>query len=187
MIQEIARRDLLPFGREVISSSKPFGAPMGALVLHYIPSLLVICLPAGQIYSFILDVEGFPAQFFALASSFGLLWLRYKRPDLRRPYKACLPAVWIRIALSISLILAPFVPRRDLNWRQHLSDVSYSFVGTAVMLLGFTYWYVRFRLHPRLNGRTIQQEVVVLDDGTSVTRFIEVPRDRSKPDVMIER
>lgn len=132
MIQEIARRDLLPFGGEIVSSSKPFGAPMGALLVHYIPSLLVITLPAGQIYSFILDVEGFPAQFFALASSFGLIWLRFKRPDLHRPYKAWLPVVGIRIALSISLIAAPFVPRNGLDWRQHLSDVSYAFVGTTV-------------------------------------------------------
>lgn len=105
---------------------------MGALIVHYIPSVLVICLPAGQIYSFILDVEGFPAQFFALASSLGLIWLRFKRPDLRRPYRAFLPAVWIRIALSTSLILAPFVPRKGSDWREHLSAVSYTFVGTAV-------------------------------------------------------
>lgn len=145
IIQEIARRDLLPFGGKLVSSSQPFGAPMGALLIHYIPSLLVICVPAGQVYSFILDVEGFPAQLFALASSFGLIWLRFKRPDLRRPYKAFLPAVWMRIALSFSLVLAPFVPRKDLNWREHLSDVSYAFVGTAVyvLLLSFRLCHLR--------------------------------------------
>lgn len=105
---------------------------MGALMVHFIPSLLVICLPAGQVYSFILDVEGFPAQLFALASSFGLIWLRFKRPDLRRPYQAFLPGVWVRIALSMALIVAPLVPRKGLNWKQHLSEVSYAYVGTTV-------------------------------------------------------
>jgi hypothetical protein len=131
VIQEIARQGFLPFSR-IISSSKPFNAPLGALVTHYIPSFLVICIPAGNIYSFILDVEGYPGQFFSLASSFGLIWLRFKRPDLRRPYKAFLPAVWLRIALSIALLIAPFVPRDGLNWRQHLSEVSYAFVGTSM-------------------------------------------------------
>ena len=131
MIQEIARQGFLPFA-SVISSSKPFSAPMGALIVHYIPSLLVICLPAGNIYSFILDVEGYPAQAFALASSLGLIWLRSKRPDLHRPYKAFLPAVWTRIALSVALLIAPFVPRKDLNWQEHLSEVSYTFVGISV-------------------------------------------------------
>lgn len=105
---------------------------MGALIVHYIPSLLVITIPTGQVYSFILDVEGFPAQLFALASTFGLLWLRHKRPDLRRPYKAYLSAIWLRVALCFALLLAPFVPRGGLSWRQHLSAVSYSFVGISV-------------------------------------------------------
>lgn len=131
MIQEIARQGFLPFQR-VISSSKPFDAPMGALITHYVPSLLVICIPAGNVYSFILDVEGYPAQLFALAGAFGLIWLRVKRPDLRRPYKASLPAVGLRIVLSIALIIAPFVPRKDLNWKQHLSQVTYAFVGVSM-------------------------------------------------------
>ena len=105
---------------------------MGALIVHYVMSALVICLPAGNVYSLILNVEGYPAQLFALASSFGLIWLRFKRPDLRRPYKAWLSAVGIRSALSIALLIAPFMPRKDLTWREHLSQVSYTFVGLSV-------------------------------------------------------
>ena len=131
MIQEIARQGFLPLPR-LLSSTRPFNAPMGALVTHYIPSLLVITIPTGNVYSFILDAEGYPGQMFALATSFGLLWLRHERPDLKRPYKAFLPAVWLRIALSVALLAAPFVPRQGLNWKQHLSQVSYAFVGTAV-------------------------------------------------------
>jgi amino acid transporter len=131
MIQEIARQGTLPLP-DFVSSTKPFHAPMGALIVHFIPSLLVICLPAGNIYSFILDLELFPAQYFVLASAFGLLWLRRKRPELRRPYKAFPPAVWVRIALSVALLVAPFVPRKGLTFLEHLSQVSYAFVGTSM-------------------------------------------------------
>jgi hypothetical protein len=105
---------------------------MGALITHFIPSFLVICIPAANIYSFILDVEGYPGQFFSIAGCLGLLWLRYKRPDLHRPYKAFLPAVAVQVLISIAVIFAPFVPREGLDWKQHLSQVSYAFVGTAV-------------------------------------------------------
>lgn len=105
---------------------------MGALITHFIPSFLVILIPASNIYSFILDVEGYPAQFFAIAGSLGLIWLRYKRPDLKRPYKAFLPAVWFQIAHSVAVLFAPFVPREGLNWGQHLSSVAYAFVGTSM-------------------------------------------------------
>lgn len=131
VVQEIARQGFLPFS-DFISSSKPFGAPMGALITHYIPSFLVISIPAANIYSFILDVEGYPGSFFSIASCVGLIWLRYKRPDLKRPYKAFLPAVGFSIVHSISIILAVFVPREGLNWRQHLSAISYAFVGTSM-------------------------------------------------------
>ncbi|KAI9712437.1 MAG: hypothetical protein M1820_001650 [Bogoriella megaspora] len=157
MIQEIARQDFLPFSR-IIASTKPFNAPMGALVTHYIPSLLVILIPTGNVYSFILNVEGYPANLFALASSFGIIWLRFKRPDLHRPYKAFLPAVWFRIAFSIALLIAPFVPSKELNWRQHLSQVSYAFVGISIL----------------------EEAPEILDDGTTITKLVQVPRG-SKP------
>ena len=100
--------------------------------MHYIPSVLVIGVPAQNIYSFILDVEAYPAQFFGLATSLGLIWLRRARPDLKRPYKAFLPAVWIRIFLSLALIAAPFVPRGGEDGSAHLSRVTYALVGISV-------------------------------------------------------
>lgn len=105
---------------------------MGALIVHFIPSLLVILIPTGNVYSFILNVEGYPAQLYAIAGSFGLIWLRMKRSDLHRPYKAFLPAVWLRIALSVALLVAPFVPRQGVDWSEHLSKVSYALVGTSM-------------------------------------------------------
>lgn len=137
MNQEIARQGLLPFG-EVLSSSQPFGAPLGGLVVHYIPSLIVICIPYKDIYSFILEVEGYPGQIFSLATSVGLLWLRRSRPDLKRPYRAFLPAVWFMVLLSCALLCAPFVPSNDENWKMHLSRVSYALVGISVYVLCFT-------------------------------------------------
>jgi amino acid transporter len=129
--QEIARQGFLPFSR-LLASSRPFNAPMGGLIVHYIPSLLVITIPTGNVYSFILDVEGYPAQFFGLATSLGLIWLRFKRPDLDRPYKAFLPAVGLRIALSLALIAAPFVPRENRDGRSHLFQVTYALVGIGM-------------------------------------------------------
>jgi hypothetical protein len=100
--------------------------------LHYVPSVIVICIPYKDIYSFILEVEGYPAQFSVLATSLGLIWLRGKRPDLTRPYRAYLPAVWFRVLLSLALVCAPFVPRQGEDWNAHLRRVSYALVGISV-------------------------------------------------------
>jgi amino acid transporter len=116
----------------MLSSSKPFGAPMGGLIVHYIPSFLVIAFPPrGDVYNFILDVEGYPGQFAALATSFGLIWLRYKRSDLKRPFKAWIPAVWIRIAICLALIAAPFFPPKDGH-----ADVGFFYATYAIVGIG---------------------------------------------------
>ena len=83
-------------------------------MVHYIPSLVVIIFPpSDDVYSFILEVEGYPRQFIALALSIGLLWLRVKRPDLKRPFKAWRGAIVVMIAMSIALIAAPFFPPQE--------------------------------------------------------------------------
>lgn len=129
--QEIGRTGLLPFSR-LLSSTAPFGSPMGGLIVHYIPSLLVITIPKGDVYSFILEVEGYPAQIFSFAIAFGLLWLRYKRPELHRPYRAWLPTIYVRILLAVALLLAPFFPSATQKESGTLRSAAYAFVGTGM-------------------------------------------------------
>ncbi|KAF5618545.1 high affinity methionine permease [Fusarium sp. NRRL 52700] len=92
MKQEIARQGFLPYS-SLLSSSRPFNSPMGGFVIHYIPSFLVMILPpSDSIYSLILDIDGYAAQLIGLAVAIGLVKLRFQRPDLKRPFKAWMPA-----------------------------------------------------------------------------------------------
>ncbi|KAK1750128.1 amino acid permease-domain-containing protein [Echria macrotheca] len=179
--QEIARQGFLPFS-DFLSSTRPFGAPLGGLIVHYIPSAIVICVPADNIYSFILDVEAYPGQFFALATSFGLIWLRWKRPDLKRPYKAFLPAVWLRIVLSLALVAAPFVPRQGEDAGAHLFRVTYALVGISVILFGVLYWLFLAILLPRWGGYKLEETADVLKDGTTVTKFTRPGQPHAGPE-----
>jgi amino acid transporter len=129
--QEIARQGFLPFSG-ILSSTKPFHSPLGGLLVHFIPSLLVITLPPSkEAYSFILEVEGYPGQVLALAVAAGLIWLRLKRPDLKRPFKAWLPAVGLKILLSLSLLAAPFFPPAHRK-QGELFYATYAIVGVSM-------------------------------------------------------
>ena len=133
--QEIARQGFLPWSK-TLASSRPFDTPLGGLVVHYVPSLLVIFLPPqGDVYSFILDVEGYPGQIFALAVTFGLLLLRRREPRRLRPFKAWLPAVWLRIAVCLALLIAPFIPPPDRKGDVHFFNATYAIVGISVYAL----------------------------------------------------
>jgi amino acid transporter len=128
--QEIARQGFLPFSN-VLSSTKPFGTPLGRFTVHYIPTFLVIVLPPSkEVYSFILEVEGYPAQIISLAVGIGLLWLRHKWPDIKRPFKAWIPAVLLRLVLSLALLAAPLFPP------EHVPEGSICYATYAIVGVG---------------------------------------------------
>jgi amino acid transporter len=149
--------------------------PLGGLVVHYIPSLLVITLPpSNEGYSFILEVEGYPGQVFALASSIGLLWLRYKLPDLKRPFQAWGAAVLLLIALSAALLAGLFYTPKDGQRKGKIWYATYPVVGISIILFGVLYWFVWLKHIPRWRGYRVEEETNVLDDGTPVTSLVHV-------------
>ncbi|OQD70222.1 hypothetical protein PENDEC_c025G02901 [Penicillium decumbens] len=169
--QEIARQGFLPW-QNFLSSSRPFGSPLGGLLVHYIPSLLVITLPPqGDVYNFILDVEGYPGTIFGLATTIGLLILRYKEPHRLRPYKAWLPAVWLRIVVCLALLAAPFIPPPNWQGDVQFFYATYAIVGLGVIAFAVIYWYVWTVLLPRWGGYKLVETVDTLDDGTGVTKL----------------
>ncbi|KAM3509033.1 hypothetical protein MY10362_000822 [Beauveria mimosiformis] len=171
---EIARQGFLPFS-DLLSSTKPFNSPFGGLVVNYIPSFLIIVLPpSGSIYSFILEVEGYAGQLTGLAIAAGLLWLRYKQPDLHRPYKASLFAVAVKLLLGVALLAAPFVPPKE-KYTGGLFYATYAIVGISTVLISIVYWYVWTVLIPRWWGYSLEEEDAILPDGTTITKLIHKP------------
>ncbi|KXH35732.1 methionine permease [Colletotrichum simmondsii] len=171
--QEIARQGFLPFS-DILSSTKPFNSPLGGLFVHYIPSFLVITLPPSRdVYSFILEVEGYPGQILALAIAVGLLWLRVKRPDIKRPFKAFVPAVILRIGLSVALLAAPFFPP-DTKPSNGLFYATYAIIGVSILTAGVLYWYVWTVALPRWGGYKIEEKEEILSDGTTITKLVHI-------------
>ena len=59
--QELAKEGVIPLAK-FWASGWPVGSPSAGLLLHFIPSFIVIvAIPFGDAYNFILDVEGYPA------------------------------------------------------------------------------------------------------------------------------
>ncbi|EJT71334.1 hypothetical protein GGTG_10593 [Gaeumannomyces tritici R3-111a-1] len=172
--QEVARQGLLPFSG-ALSSTRPFGSPLGGLALLLVTSSLVIVLPPSrQVYSFILEVEAYPGQFMALALALGLLWLRHKRPDLKRPFRAWVPAVVLRATLAVALIAAPFFPPTDPP-AGGLWYATYAAVGVSILIFGFIYWYLWTIFIPRWRGYRLEEKTETLADGLTVTKLVHVP------------
>lgn len=132
--QELARTGLLPFSR-LLSTNAPFGSPIGGLIVHYIPSALMLIIPSGDVFSFVLESEGYISQLVSVLIAIGLLRLRFERPDLERPYKAWIPGVIIRLVTAFALLIAPFFPSEAQRAKGVVESAAYALVSLAMSVL----------------------------------------------------
>ncbi|KAI0246927.1 amino acid transporter [Lactifluus subvellereus] len=173
VVQELAKEGIpLPFGNRFWASNWPTqNAPFPGLIAHLIPTVIIIIAPPPQIaYPFILDVSGYPTQIINLFVIVGLFYLRWTKPNLRRPFKVWLPLAFFFLVAVSFLLVAPFLrPANKVGDTPPLPYYLYCLIGISVMVFGVLYWAVwqlvlpsvfRFRLVPRKE---------VLEDGTVIT------------------
>ncbi|KAJ3555599.1 hypothetical protein NM688_g2484 [Phlebia brevispora] len=172
--QELAKEGLpLPLGNRFWASNWPLKTPLPGLLLHWIPSIIVIIAPPPTIaYPFILDVQGYPQQIINLFVVLGLFWLRWKKPHIVRPFKIWLPLAVFFLAASVFLLVAPFIrPANRVGDTPPLPYYLYCLVGIAVMVFSIIYWGAWRVVLPWLFKYKLVPEKRVLKDGTWVTVY----------------
>lgn len=107
--------------------------PANALVVQAVWAS-ILCLSGT--YGQLLDYVIFAVLIFYMLTIAGIFILRKKRPDAERPYKAFgypfLPALYIILAASISIILLLYKPQ-------------YTWPGLIIVLLGIPVYYLKIR------------------------------------------
>ncbi|KIK21107.1 hypothetical protein PISMIDRAFT_29970 [Pisolithus microcarpus 441] len=173
--QELAKEGIpLPLGNKFWASNWPTGkSPLPGLIVHLIPSVIVILGPPMSVaYPFILDVEGYPMQIINFFIVIGLFYLRWKKPDLDRPFKVWWPLAVFYFAAATFLMIAPFLPPTNgVGDTPPLPYYLYCLVGIGVLLFGAAYWAGWRVLLPRVFGYERVPRKEVLEDGTFVTVF----------------
>lgn len=173
--QELAKEGIpLPFGNKFWASNWPTGkSPFPGLIIHLIPSVIVIIAPPPNIaYPFILDVEGYPQQIINLFIVIGLFYLRWKKPGAVRPFKVWWPLAVFFLAAAVFLLVAPFLrPPGGVGDTPPLPYYLYCLVGIAIMVVGVLYWAAWRIILPKIFGYEFVPRKETLDDGTVVTVF----------------
>ncbi|BCS28762.1 uncharacterized protein APUU_70332A [Aspergillus puulaauensis] len=169
--QELAKEGVIPFPT-FWASSWPFGSPSSGLLLHFIPSLIVIvAIPFGDAYNFILDLEGYPSSIINFLVVAGMFYLRWSEPNVPRPFRVWWPVAVFFMAGQAFQVVAPFIRPPGGKGDTSLPYWLYPVVGIAVLLAGVVYWAVWQVLLPWVGRYRLQPEHVVLKDGTTVAVY----------------
>ncbi|KAM0559970.1 hypothetical protein ACHAPJ_003924 [Fusarium lateritium] len=174
---ELAKEGVIPCPR-FWASSWPFGSPSAGLLLHYIPSFIVIvAIPFGNAYNFILDLEGYPSSVINFLVVAGLFYLRWKDPDTPRPFKVWWPIAAFFMAGQGFQLVAPFLrPPGGIGDTPPLPYWLYCVVGIAVLAVSVIYWFVWWVAAPKIGKYKLEPHTEPLADGTNVVVYRRVSK-----------
>lgn len=175
--QELAKEGVIPLPR-FWASSWPFGSPSAGLILHFIPSFIVIvAIPFGNAYNFILDLEGYPGSVINFLVVAGLFYLRWSDAKAHRPFKVWWPIAAFYMVGQAFQLVAPFLrPPGGVGDTPPLPYWLYCVVGIAVLAVSVVYWFVWWVAAPKIGGYKLQPSNEPLQDGTNVVVYRRVPR-----------
>lgn len=169
--QELAKEGVIPFPK-FWASSWPFGSPSAGLLLHFIPSFIVIvAIPFGDAYNFILDLEGYPNSIINFLVVLGLFILRFTHPDISRPFRVWWPVAAFFMAAQAFQLVAPFLRPPGGKGDTSLPYWLYAVGGIIIMAASVVYWFVWWVLLPRIGQYHLEPCHETLKDGTKVVVY----------------
>jgi amino acid transporter len=172
--QELAKEGVIPFPK-FWASTWPFGSPSAGLLLHFIPSFIVIvAIPFGDAYNFILDLEGYPSSVLNFLVVLGLFYLRFKEPHTHRPFKVWWPIAAFFMAAQGFQLVAPFLRPPGGKGDTSLPYWLYAVVGIVILAASIVYWFVWWVLLPKIGRYTLEPRHETLKDGTYVVVYKSV-------------
>ena len=180
LIREIAKEGILPFSR-FWASSWPFKSPSAGLLLHFIPSfIIVVAIPFGSAYNFILNMENYPVSIISVLVTLGLFILRWqerKSPKTarHRPFKVWWPVAAFFLIVQVAQLVAPFLrPPGGVGDTPPLPYWLYCVVSILVMGAAAQYWFVWWKFLPKVCKYSLQPRRETLKDGTNVMVYHRV-------------
>lgn len=113
MIRECGRQGVLPFPK-VWASTRPFGTPLAPYILKWgLTVLMILAPPAGDAFNFIVDLQSYPSNVFAFATTFGLLLIRRRRARLGLPgteFRVWNVVIAFSLAVNVFILAMPWYP-----------------------------------------------------------------------------
>lgn len=113
VIREIGRQGVLPFTPFWVST-KPFGTPLGPYIVKWVITLIMIVSPpAGDAFTFVVNLRSYPEAIFKTAMVIGLFLLRRRRKRNNIPssgFRVWDVAVLFFLLIQVFIMVMPWWP-----------------------------------------------------------------------------
>ncbi|KAJ1970811.1 hypothetical protein H4R35_005642 [Dimargaris xerosporica] len=149
-----AQNQYMPFSDRLVRLHPRFNTPMYCVILQWVLAMVyLLAPPPGEVFEFLVDMQSYPTWLFYGLSLVGLIWLRWRKPLMERPFKVWLPLPAIFILATAFLCIFPFVPPSAIDVPDTgLPYFLSSLLGAMYVLLGIPVWY--FLVHQRYRPRS---------------------------------
>ncbi|TEA10101.1 High-affinity methionine permease [Colletotrichum sidae] len=182
MIREIGRQGVLPFTNFWVST-RPFGTPLGPYLLKWAMTfIMIVAPPAGDAFSFVVDLQTYPSAMFNFAMTYGVFILRRRRRRSgigRSDFRAWDLVVVFFLAIQVFVLAMPWWPPKGGPYAGSVSFwyATYCVVGIGIMIVCGLYYVFWMYLLPKWMGYEIRTEIVeVGNDGANTHRLVKVPK-----------
>jgi amino acid transporter len=182
MIREIGRQGVLPYTPFWVST-KPFGTPFGPYVVKWaITLIMIVAPPAGDAFSFVVNLQSYPNAIFKTAMVIGLVLLRRRRARnniARSEFRVWDVLLGFFFLIQVFIMVMPWWPPKD---GPNSGDYSFWYathcvVGIGIIIACFVYYYFWMKLLPKWKGYEMRSEILDIDEsGANSHRLVKVPK-----------
>ncbi|KAJ5646184.1 hypothetical protein N7490_002556 [Penicillium lividum] len=180
MLRECGRQGVLPW-TNFWTSTKPFGTPLGPYSLKWaLTIIMILAPPAGDAFSFIVDLSVYPGNLFIFVLTIGLIVTRRRRKRLNlepAEYRCWNVALGFSLLCNLFMIAMPWYPP---STGADGGDVSfwyatYCVTGLAIIAFCVFYYYVWVWLLPKWYKYQLRQTIIYGENGITAHRLVKIP------------
>lgn len=170
MNQEIFREGFLP-GSRFFASNHPFGAPMRCLIFPlFLSSAFLLAPTPKNVYSWVVNLEGFPSQLFVGLTCFGIFILRYRsKDDSETIYRTSLVHVAFVTLFALFVVIGSLLSFS--NGKESTGLPNYAYCAMFMLFCCFLYWAFKFQILPRIGHYKLTPVKVRLSDGLTIKKW----------------
>lgn len=166
--QEIFKEGFLPFSRTLVKNY-PFKSSPGSLLLPLLITASFLFVPTtSSIFSYVINLDGYPSRFFFGLASYGILVLRRRKPDVVPGIKASNWEIGFIISLSTFMVLGPLLKPDN---SQFPGLPNYTYVSLCLLGVCTLYWFFMFKIVPKLFHYELSEKHETLNDGMVITTW----------------